>query len=92
MSRLPPTVEYFLDEAHGHLRATGYASEADAAIACKRAAMSAWFESNLYIDEWDRELAVMRLPLSIAERLRQLGELAEDYKRRGLPVLAWGLQ
>jgi hypothetical protein len=92
MIPLPLTVEIFLDEAHGHLIDTGHASAADAAIAHKRAAMSAWFESNLYIDEWDRELAVMRLPLSIAERLRRLGELAEDYKRRGLPVRVLGLQ
>ena len=54
--------------------------------------MSAWFESNLYIDEWDREVAVMRRPLPVAERLRRLGELAEGYRRRGLPVRVWGLQ
>jgi hypothetical protein len=92
MSRLPPTVERFLDEAYGHLKAIGHASEATAAIANKRAAMSAWFESNLYIDEWEREVAVMRLPLPITERLRRLGELTEGYRRRGLPVRVSGLQ
>jgi len=92
MSGLPLTVECFLDEAHGHLIASGGASEADAAIAHKRAAMSAWLESNLYIDEWDTELAIMLLPLSIAERLRRLGELTEGYRRRGLPVRVWGPQ
>ena len=92
MSRLPPIVESFLDEAHEHLRATGHASEADAAIARKRAAISAWFESNLYIDEWDREVAVMCVPLPIPARLRRLGELTESYRRRGLPVRVWGLQ
>jgi len=92
MSRLPPTVESFLNEAHEHLRAIGHASEADAAIASKRAAMSAWFESNMYLDEWDTEVAVMRLPLPIAERLRRLARLAEGYRRGGFPVRVAGLQ
>jgi hypothetical protein len=92
MNGLPPIVESFLDEAHSHLIVSGHASDADAAIARKRAAMSAWFESNLYIDEWDAELAVMRLPLAIAERLRRLGALTEGYISRGLPVRVWGQQ
>jgi hypothetical protein len=92
MSGVPPIVESFLDEAHSHLIVSGHASDADAAIARKRAAMSAWFESNLYIDEWDQELAIMRLAVPVAERLRRLGELAESYLRRGLPVRVWGQQ
>ena len=73
MSRLPPIVESFLDAAREHLIASGHVSEA--AIVRKRAAMSAWFESNSYLDEWDAEIAIMQLPLPIAERLRRLCDL-----------------
>jgi hypothetical protein len=78
MSGLPSFVEEFLDEVRERLQACGY-PDVEGQIERKRAAMLALYESAEFLDDWDREAAIMRSDRPFEEKWQELCAIADGY-------------